>query len=92
MELGILPPSPINGVPTAEPEYMTMGSEIINTVFHNKLAEDLEEEKTQLIGEDEVDIKMTDDEDDEEEVQEMMEEPVYANLGKRKLRCNNDVI
>ena len=92
MELAILPPSPINGVPTPEPEYMTMGSEIINTVFHNKLAEDFEEEKTQLIEDDEVDVKMTDDEEEDEEVQEMMEEPVYANLGKRKLRWNNDVI
>ena len=82
----ILAPSSANDVPTAEPEYMTMGPEISNVVFHNKLAKELDKKEMEVVDEDEVELKMTDDEDEEEEQEEMIEEPVYINLSKRKLR------
>lgn len=83
--MAILPPSSTNGVPTAEPEYITMDADISNMIFHNKMAEEHDKEETEVIDEDEVELKMTDDEDEDEE-QEMIEEPVYINLSKRKLR------
>ena len=63
-----------------------MGPEISNVVFHNKLAKELDKKEMEVVDEDEVELKMTDDEDEEEEQEEMIEEPVYINLSKRKLR------